>query len=110
MNILRLEKLAIGQMASGHLNLDLSGKVSWNEFPKYASKLVKMCDGIVKNKSDAPDIRIWYIRINEVDLRLVFDDYPQMVSIESSSDAADEKIKLLNEMLDNYKRRYTNQP
>ena len=96
---LKLDKLAIGTMASGHLNLDISEKVSWDEFPEYASELVKICNGTVTDKADAPDTRIWSVSIGTADLRLVYADYPQMVSLESSSSVADHTIRQLHETL-----------
>jgi hypothetical protein len=99
MSTVQLDKLALGQMASGHLNLDLSEKVSWDEFPAYVEGFRQICGGVITEKADAPDARLWGITINDVDLRLVYDDYPQMISLESSSDAGDQEIRRLHEKL-----------
>jgi len=99
MKTIQLDKLGLGQMASGHVSLDLSEKVSWEEFPAYAERFRHFCSGVITDRTDAPDARIWGITLNDISLRLVYDDYPQMVSLESSSDAADEEIRRLHKKL-----------
>ena len=96
---LLLDKLEIERMNSGHLCLNLSDNISWDEFPSYASKLVKVCGGIINSKNDTAEIRIWGVDITDTHLRLVYEDYPQMVSLESDSDASDETIRRLYKML-----------
>jgi hypothetical protein len=88
-----LDVLKIDKMASGHLCLNLSKQVNWDTFPDLADQLLGLLGGCVLQKNDGPDMRLWQVRINGCDLRLVFDDYPLMTSLESSDVAGDELIK-----------------
>lgn len=95
MTIPKLDELSVGQMASGHLYLNLTSRVSWEAFPEYAQQFLRVFSGIVREATDTPDMRIWTITIAEQELRLVYEDYPQMVSLESSSDDTDDVIRTL---------------
>ena len=86
-------------MASGHLCLHITEKINWEEFPEYAAMLLKFLNGKTMYKADAPDIRVWDVLINKKKYRLVFDDYPVMVSLESDDDEADNGIKAIREIL-----------
>lgn len=93
MNHLNVEILKINKMASGHLCLDITENISWEDFPIYAENLIKFLGGKIISKVDGPDIRIWDVNINKKDYRLTFDDYPLMVALESSDNEADIEIK-----------------
>ena len=86
-------------MASGHVCLNLSTKVRWNDFPEFAETILEKCKGIVIETVDAVDIRMWRVKIGKSEVRLVFDDYPVMVSMESSDDAGDQTLKTLSGVL-----------
>jgi len=92
---LQLDKLGLSKMASGHLCLNLSEKISWEIYPDFAESIIKICDGTVKDKVESPEMRIWIVVIAQQELRLVYEDYPQLVSLESCSDEADQLIKNL---------------
>ena len=47
-----IEILEIQNMASGNLCLELTDKVTWEQFPKYAKKLMKVLDGKIVSKND----------------------------------------------------------
>mgnify|MGYP000754842276 CR=1 FL=1 len=94
-----LDALGLQQMASGHVCLNLSTKVGWEDFPAFAEDILEECKGTVIEKADAVDIRMWRVKIEESEVRLVFDDYPAMVSMESSDDAGDLTLKHLSKIL-----------
>ncbi len=93
MKPLNFDALAIQKMASGHLCLNLTERINWEEFPIFADQFVRLLKGGILHKSDGPDLRIWEIKIEESALRLVFDDYPVMVSLESSDGPGDALIE-----------------
>jgi hypothetical protein len=92
------DALSVDRMSSGHLNLNLSKLIPWEDFPGYASKVAKCSGGIIKDKADAPDMRIWTIFVNGTELRLVYDDYPQTISLESDSEDGDDLVRKLHQM------------
>lgn len=89
MNTPFFDALAIEKMASGHSCVNLSERVSWELFPTYAKQVLKMIDGQITHKFDSFDVRIWEINICGCVLKLVFDDFPVMVSLESSNNKGD---------------------
>lgn len=93
MKTIPLDALGIQQMASGHVCLNLSEKVGWDAFPVFAEQILSQCNGVVLEKTDSVDVRIWRVRIGDSELRLVYDDYPLMVSIESSDSSGDRTLK-----------------
>ena len=99
MKLLDLEILTINKMASGHLCLEITKNVSWEDFPEYARDLIKMLKGQILNRVDAPDVRIWDVIISKRKYRLTFDDYPLMVSLESTNDEADSEINKIRAIL-----------
>jgi hypothetical protein len=99
MNNLNFDALKIEKMASGHLCLNLSECVGWEAFPDFARKLLQVLGGQVMKKHDAPDIRLWDVNIGTCHLRLAFDDYPMMVSLESSGQEGDASIESIHRKL-----------
>lgn len=82
-------------MASGHLCLNLTERISWEEFPVFAERFIPSIRGEITGKSDGPDLRLWEVTIDAQPLRFVFDDFPVMVSLESHSDEGDAILKRL---------------
>ena len=82
-------------MASGHLCLELTDRIGWHEFPKFAERLVSDFGWNVVEKSVVADMHIWGLKFENEQIRLVFDDFPLMISLESDSHKGDEIIKSL---------------
>ena len=99
MNPLKLDALAIQKMASVHFCLNLSERVGWEGFPAFVEKLLEATGGEIVSRSDGPDMRLWNVRIDDSDLKLVFDDYPVMTYLESSDHAGDIVIEKLGRLL-----------
>ena len=95
MSTIILDALGVQQMASGHLGLNLSAKVDWDDFPEFAKSILRQCNGTVLDKTESVDIRMWHVKIGDVAIRLVYDDYPLMVSMESSDSAGDRMLQEL---------------
>lgn len=99
MKTTQFDALKISKMASGHLCLTLSERISWETFPPFAEYLLNSVGGTISEKYDGSDIRLWCVAIDNSTLRLVFDDYPLMVSLESSDERGDAVIGRLYEKL-----------
>jgi hypothetical protein len=91
-------------MASGHLCLNLSEKVNWEDFAGYAEQLLRVLNGCKLDATESPDIRIWSVAVHGHVLRLVFDDYPAMLSLESSDDHGDTVLRRVELQLMDMKR------
>lgn len=76
-------------MKSGRSCLNLSSRIDWEKFTEYAENLIRVLGAKIQKKTDSFDIRIWELSIQGELIRLVFDDFPVMVSLESTSEAGD---------------------
>lgn len=94
-----LDALSLESMASGHLCVNLSERISWEDFPAYADALLVLIDGTSVNRFESVETRIWTVSIGHQTLRLVLEDYPMMVSLESESAEADDLLRELYEDL-----------
>ena len=70
------------KMASGQNCIELTEEGTWESFPAFAEQLVKQINAKTVNKIVAPDCILWEIVYNDVKLKLVYDDFPNGVSIE----------------------------
>ena len=95
MDTIPLDALNIQDTPCGRVCLSLSAEVGWQEFPGFARELVDLCEGIVTQKADAAEIRVWRVKIDDSDVSLVFQDCPVMVSLESGDAAGDRVLRNL---------------
>jgi hypothetical protein len=82
-------------MHSGNLCIVLTEAGTWESFPAFAEKYCEQIDAIIVKRIDGPDVRVWEIEVEGIIIRLVYDDYPNGVSLESEDDRGDEIIKRL---------------
>lgn len=85
------------KMASGHLSLELSDEVSFDSFPEYASLFLAAVGGTVEERNDSIIMCIWNVLIKGKRYRLVYDDYPCGVSLESQDYESDDEIIKIRE-------------
>ena len=103
-NRLWLDALRLQSMSSGHLCLNLSENVSWEDFGGYAEQLLRVLKGRKLDAAESPDIRMWGVMVHGHVLRLVFDDYPTMLSLESSDDNGDKVLRQVEAQLIDMKK------
>ena len=89
------EAFFVGNMKSGRLYMDLTSTVGWEGFPSYAEEFVKLLSGEILNRSDSVDVRVWEVTLRGLHLRLVYEDFPVMISLESQSEEGDDLIEAL---------------
>jgi hypothetical protein len=89
---------SLGRMRSGRLYVELTSDVDWEDFPNYAEEFVKLFSGKIISRSDSIDTRVWGANIKDRLLRLVYEDFPVMISLESQSEEGDRFIEGLSEM------------
>jgi len=96
---LPMERLTIAPMASGHLCLELTEMPNWESFGRYAEELLRRLDGRVVERITIVDMHLWNIDIETVPLRLVYEDFPNRISLESESYPGDMLLKKLQTRL-----------
>src|SRR5262245_2337355 len=62
---MKLDALAVHKMTSGDLCLHLSEQVSWEGFPKFAKDFLPKINGVIIEKIDFPDARLWKVKIGK---------------------------------------------
>lgn len=88
-------------MASGHLCLNLSERVSWERFDAYAEGLLRELGGTrLKVVAESVEMKIWAVSIRGQALSLVFSDYPAMVSLESPGEGGDSVLQEVHSLLE----------
>ena len=86
-------------MASGHLCLELNLNLPWTDFTTFAEKLLTAIGARKQHEWESVETRMWDLVIGDVPLRLVFDDYPQNVSLESTSADGDRVLEAIHMQL-----------
>ncbi|HFD11995.1 MAG TPA: DUF3630 family protein [Crenotrichaceae bacterium] len=92
---MQTDVLNLTTMHSGNLCLELTECVSWEEYPEYVDEFMGLIGGRIVNKNDAPDMGIWIIEIGAHKIRIVYEDYPQMISLEPNDIDSNELIEKL---------------
>lgn len=89
------KSLFVGRMSSGRLYIELTSAVGWEGFPGYAEEFVSIFSGRVVSRNDSVDTRVWGVSLNNEELRLVYEDFPVMITLESISDGGDKVIEAI---------------
>lgn len=76
-------------MASGHLCIEFAESSSWDGFAIFVERLIARIGGVITAKVNAVETKIWTLKHSDCELRVVFDDYPSQVSLESPSEMGD---------------------
>jgi len=80
------------KMHSGHISIELTESGTWESFPKFAEEYAIQLGAILIEEIIAPNMRFWKIKIDDIELKLVYDDFPNGISLESDSDEGDEYL------------------
>lgn len=96
---LPMERLVLTEDREGHLGLELAELPSWTSFESYAERLLQQLGGRVLNRATLVDMHLWDVEIESVPLRLVYEDFPNRICLESDSDAGDLLVRTLQRRL-----------
>lgn len=67
---------------SGRHVLVLTDAGAWASFPDFAERYVRQIGAQVVTRVEGPDMHLWEIEYDGCVLRLVYDDFPNGISIE----------------------------
>ena len=90
-------------MASGNESLELTEAGTWESFPSFAKKFIDQIGASVIRKIDGPDVRIWEIKYEGAILNLVYDDFPNGVSVEPKDKNGQKAVDHLFKMVESQK-------
>lgn len=93
------EKLVMEKGASGHLGLELTERIGWDDFENYATEILRRLDARVIERATMVDMHLWDVEVETVPLRLVYEDHPDRIILESSSFPGDMMLKKLRARL-----------
>ena len=96
---LPLESLELEGMASGELSLRLTETISWEAFPGYAKRILKLLGGTIQDRADSPVERVWSVEIDGASFWLAFDDFALGVSLDPQDPRAGALIREIRERL-----------
>ncbi|PTX99324.1 hypothetical protein DB345_02810 [Spartobacteria bacterium LR76] len=80
---------------SGLLSAELASDIGYDEVPVYAEKVLKYLHGNVVSRNVLPDAQLWQVKIDGISLELVYEDFPQMVSLEATSKEGNDLLRNL---------------
>lgn len=80
---------------SGSLYIELTEDGTWESFPLFALALASQIGAEVVETVEAPDMRLWKIDYSGHKLRLVYDDFPNGVTLEPTTEGQDAVIESL---------------
>ena len=94
-----IDHLEVCTMASGNLSLKLTENMNWDNFPDFAEEFLKVLGGKVISRSDAVDIRVWEVMIDNSGFWLSYDDFPSEVSLDSKDKEGSDKITKIRDIV-----------
>lgn len=86
-------------MASGNQSLELTEEGNWESFPQFAEEFTKQIGAKILQKIESVNIRIWEIEYEGVILNLVYDDFPNGITIEPKDMDGQAAIYKLSELV-----------
>ncbi len=86
-------------MASGDDLLELTQRVSWYEFPRYAIGIIDILGGEIINKADTPVERVWDVCIRGERFWISFNDFGLGVSLDSQTPQSSKQITAIQDSL-----------
>jgi hypothetical protein len=94
-----LERLDIQPMASGDHSLLLTERVDWDAFPAYVEAILPLVGGVLVDRADGPDQRVWTVSIRSQLFWMAFDEFPGSVSLDPQNSEASSLIPAIRHML-----------
>lgn len=95
--IFRAPKLI--EMHAENWSIELTEEGNWESFPRFAEVFSKQIGFAIINRTDAVDMRIFEIEYLGQRIRLVYEDFPNGISLESMSASGAAVIKDLFKLL-----------
>lgn len=95
--IFRAPKLI--EMHSGNWCIELTEEGNWEYFPRFAEAFSKQIGFAIINRADAVDMRIFEIEYLGQRIRLVYEDFPNGISLESMNASGAAILKYLFKQL-----------
>ncbi|GAB4368993.1 MAG: hypothetical protein Kow00114_28520 [Kiloniellaceae bacterium] len=96
---LPMERLVLTEDTLGHVGLELTELPNCESFERYAETLLRQLDGRVLKARKIVDMHLWDVEIDSIPLRLVYEDFPNRICLESASDAGDRLLRKLRRRL-----------
>lgn len=95
--MIRFRNPVLTKMQNGNMCIELTEAGTWESFPPFAEALAKQIGGAITQRIDGPDVRLWKVEYLGHPLRLVYDDFPNGISLEPMTDGSDNIIHRLFE-------------
>jgi len=89
---------------NGLFYLELTEEGNWESFPAFAEKLANQLNASVVEKTESVDTRIWKLKIRGVDVDLVYNDFPNGVTI---TPCASEDGQIIQDLYEEFCKNYS---
>ena len=81
--IIRFREPKLERMRSGNLRLLLTEAGTWESFEAFAERWVQQIGATILDRVDGPDVRVWRMSYEDRAVNLVYDGFPNGVSVEA---------------------------
>ena len=81
--LIRFRAPKLRKMKNGNVCVELTEAGTWESFPRFANKWTKQIGAKITDRLDGPDVRIWRISYEGQTLKLVYDDFPNGITVEA---------------------------
>jgi hypothetical protein len=92
---IRFRNPKLERMHNGNLCVELTEAGTWESFEGFAEKWAAQIGAKIQERIDGPDVRLWHILYERHQLLLVYNDYPNAVSVEATEAEANVAIEKL---------------
>lgn len=93
--IIRFREPKLERTRGGNLSILLTDAGTWESFETFAERWTQQIGAEIVDRVDGPDVRVWRIYYEERTVNLVYDDFPNGISVEAvdaDSNAAIERL------------------
>ena len=80
---IRFREPKLERMRSGNLRLLLTEAGTWESFDAFAERWAHQVGATIVDRVDGPDVRVWRVSYENRAVNLVYDDFPNGISVEA---------------------------
>jgi hypothetical protein len=96
---IRFRNPSLTRMANGLQCVLLTEAGTWESFASFAQAFAAQIEATIVKRIDGPDVRICVLHWRDAQIRLVYDDFPNGISLEPVDADAQTSLRCLFEIL-----------
>lgn len=94
-SMIRFRNPQLRKMQDGTYCIELTEEGTWESFAPFAEAFAQQLGSKITERIDGPDVRLWKLNHGGHDLRLVYEDFPNGVSLEPTDNSQNQVIEAI---------------